>query len=53
MCNGVCPNRKLFKMYFPVTNEIDMNPDADVTYKTINLSSNEKRFIYFIQMCHT
>ena len=35
-------------MHFPVTNEDDMNPDVDVTYKTINLFSKEKRFIYFI-----
>ena len=47
-CDGASPNRKLFKMHFPMTNEDDMNPDVDVTYKTINLWSKEKRFIYFI-----
>ena len=47
-CDGAFPNRKLFKMHFPMTNEDDMNPDVDVTYKTINLFSKEKRFIYFI-----
>ena len=30
-----------------MTNEDDTNSDADVTYKTINLFSKEKRFIYF------
>ena len=47
-CDGASPNRKLFKMHFPMTNEDDMNPDVDVTYKTINLFSKEKRFISFI-----
>ena len=47
-CHGPSPNRKLFKMHFPMTNEDDMNPDVDVTYRTINLFSKEKRFIYFI-----
>ena len=47
-CDGASPNRKLFKMHFPVTNEDNMNPDVDITYKTINLFSKEKRFIYFI-----
>ena len=41
-------NHKLFKMHFPMTNEDDINPDVDVTYKTINLFSKAKRFIYFI-----
>ena len=31
-----------------MTNEDDVNPDVDITYKTINLFSKEKRFIYFI-----
>ena len=31
-----------------MTNEDDMNPDVDVTYRAINLFSKEKRFIYFI-----
>ena len=35
-------------MHFPMTNEDDMNPDVEVTYKTINLFSKEKGFIYFI-----
>ena len=47
-CNGASPNRKLFKMHFPMTNEDEMNPDIDVTYKTLNLLSKKKRFIYFI-----
>ena len=47
-CGGASPNCKLFKMHFSMTNEDDMNPDADVTYKTINLLSKERQFIYFI-----
>ena len=47
-CDGASPNRKLFKMHFPMTNEDEMNPDIDVTYKTLNLFSKKKRFIYFI-----
>ena len=38
-CDGAFPNRKLFKMHFPMANEDDMKPDIDVTYKTINLFS--------------
>ena len=48
ICDGASPDRKLFKMHFPVTNEDDMNPDVVVTYKTINLFSKGKRFIYLI-----
>ena len=29
-------------------NEDDVNPDVNVTYRTINLYSLEKRFIYFV-----
>ena len=47
-CDGASPNRKLFRMHFPMTKEDDMNPDTDVTYRTVNLFSSEKRFIYFI-----
>ena len=31
-----------------MTKEDDMNPDIDVTYRTVILFSSEKRFIYFI-----
>ena len=47
-CDGASPNRKLFKMYFHMTTEDEMNPDVDVTYRTVNLFSPEKRFIYSI-----
>ena len=47
-CDGASSNHKLFKMHFLMTNEDDMNPDVYVTYKTLNLFSNEKRFIRFI-----
>ena len=35
-------------MHFHMTIDDDVNPDVDVTYRTLNLFSNEKRFIYFI-----
>jgi len=48
-CDGASPNRKLFKMHFEMTSEDDMNPDVDVTYRTLNLyDTEEKRYIYFI-----
>ena len=47
-CDGASPNRKLFKMHFHMTTEDEMNPDVDVTYRTVNLFSPEKRFIYSI-----
>ena len=47
-CDGALPNRKLFRMHFPMTKEDDMNPDTDVTYRAVNLFSSEKRFIYFM-----
>ena len=30
-CDGASPNRKLFRMHFPMTKEDGMNPDTDVT----------------------
>ena len=47
-CDCASPNRKLFRMNFLMTKEDDMNPDTDVTYRTVNLFSSNKRFIYFI-----
>ena len=48
-CAGASGNRKLFKMYFHLTFDDDINPDVDGTYSTRNLHSlQEKRFIYFI-----
>ena len=47
-CDEASPNRKLFKMHFPMANEDDINTDVDITYNTINLFSKEKRLIYFI-----
>ena len=46
--DGASQNRKLFRMYFPMTKEDDMNPDTDAIYRTVNLFSSEKRFICFI-----
>ena len=47
-CDGASANCKLFKMHFTMTHNDDMNPNVDVTYRTLNLFSSEKRFIYFI-----
>ncbi|XP_065654860.1 uncharacterized protein LOC136081473 [Hydra vulgaris] len=47
-CDGASANRKLFKMHFTMTRNDDMNPHVDVTYRTLNYFSLEKRFIYFI-----
>ena len=47
-CDDASPNCKLFRVHLPMTKEDDMNPDTDVTYRTANLFSSEKRFIYFI-----
>ena len=56
ICHGVkeyshlaSADRKLFKIYFHLRFDDNINPDVDVTYRTRNLHSlYEKRFIYFI-----
>ena len=47
-CDGASTNRKVFRMHFDMTLDDDINPDIDVTYRTLNLFSGEKRYIYFI-----
>ena len=47
-CDGASTNRKLFRMHANMTEEEDMNPDVDVTYRISNPFSSEKRYIYFI-----
>ena len=48
-CDGASPNRKLFRMRCHLTQDDDMNPETDVTYRTRNLlSGTENRFLYFI-----
>ena len=48
-CDGASPNRKLFQMHRHLTQDDDMNPETDVTYRTRNLfSGTENRFLYFI-----
>ena len=48
-CNGASPNRKLFRMHWDLTQDDDMNPETDATYRTRNLFSGSKnRFLYFI-----
>ena len=39
-CDGASLNGKLFPMHFLMTKEDDMNPDTDVTYRTVNLFSS-------------
>lgn len=39
--DGATPNRKLFQMNFPMTDADNMNPEVDVTYRTINLLRKE------------
>ena len=46
-CDSASPNCKLFYMHFPRTKEDDMNPDTDITYRTVNLFSSDRSFIYF------
>ena len=49
-CDGASPNRRLFRMHFHMTKADDINPDVDVTYRTLNVFNrdSEKRYIYFI-----
>ena len=48
-CNGASPNRKLFRMHCHLTQDDDMNPETDVTYRTRNLfCGTENTFLYFI-----
>ena len=48
-CDGVSPNHKLFPMNLHLTQDDDMKPETDVTYRTRNLfSGTENRFLYFI-----
>ena len=47
-CDGASPNRKLFRMHFHMTQDDEMNIDTDVTYRTPNLFSPDKHFVYFI-----
>ena len=46
--DGASTNRKLFRMHANMTEEEDMNPGVDVTYRISNPFSSEKRYIYFI-----
>ena len=47
-CDGASPNHKVFCMHFLMTKEDQMNPDNDITYRTVSLFSSDTRFIYFI-----
>ena len=48
-CDGASTNCKLFKMYFHLTFDDDIDPGVDVTYCTRSLHSLQERLsIYFI-----
>ena len=48
-CDAASPNRKVFRVHRHLTQDDDMNPETDVTYRTRNLfSGTENRFLYFI-----
>ena len=40
--------KKYLQSFINKTTYHSMNPDADVTYQTVNLFSSDKCFIYFI-----
>ena len=40
-CDGASPNRKLFRMLWYLTQDYDMNPEIDVTYRTCNYEDQE------------
>ena len=45
-CDGASANHKLLKLHFTMTHNDDMNPNVDVTYRTLNYFSSEKQYIY-------
>jgi len=47
-CDGAGANQQFFKMHSAMRKEEDNNPNVDVTYRTENLFSTEKRYIHFI-----
>ena len=47
-CDGASPNRSMFRMHLHMTRVEDFNGDVDVTYRTLNIMAEEKRYIYFI-----
>ena len=46
--DGASPNRSMYRMHLRMTRVEDINYDVDVTYRTLNVMANEKRYIYFI-----
>jgi len=44
-CDGASPNRKFFRMHEHMTEEEDINPNTDVTYRILNPFANDKRYI--------
>lgn len=49
-CDGASANRKLFRMHSFMTEEENINPNVDVTYRIINPFAEEVRYIYFIAL---
>ena len=38
----------MYRMHLHMTRVEDINPDVDVTYRTLDIMAEEKRYIYFI-----
>ena len=47
-CDGASPNRKFLRLH----KTLDGNPEKGVVYRTINLLSKDKRYIFLLLMCH-
>ena len=46
--DGASANRHMYRMHLHMARVEDINPDVDVTYRTLNIMAEEKRYIYFI-----
>ena len=46
--DGASANRSMYRMHLNMTREEDVNINADVIYRTLNVLADEKRYIYFI-----
>ena len=45
--DGASTNQKMYRMHSRLARIEDVNDNVDVTYRTLNLFSNQKRCIYF------
>ena len=46
--DGASPNRSMYQMHLHMTRVEDLNEDVDVTYRTLNIMAEEKRYIYLL-----